>query len=247
MVFGPRTTGTSLASHGGESVSEQSVVEQLASPVALLPPRDYPSAIDVPSEPPPEYDGPIPYGMRLLAFIPMELSKAPIYFETSRPERLAGRIPLPIYTRRMMDLNSVLHSSSAAWSIFWIRYYRWILLGIVAVSALAATGLFFLLGGYKSLDYLFVPVLVPVVMLFLVPTHAKYIQLIDETTHRWSKEDGDAGTDLWYYTRTRQDGLWDTFINVKIAIFDKGVEDGGEIQRGVASEDLPVYISENRQ
>ncbi|KAJ3013419.1 UNVERIFIED_CONTAM: hypothetical protein HDU68_000708 [Siphonaria sp. JEL0065] len=191
-----------------------------------------PNLIDILLERPPSYDGPIPVGWELLAFVSLEFNKAPEYFETNRPNRLEGLIPAATYTNRMKDLNAALYTMEGRRSIFWIRYYRVLCFAMVVVSTSIAGSIYVAIG--KGTTYVFVPVLVPLAMLIILPTNAK-----------WSKEDSVAGTELWYFSRAVQDeGMFATVIHVKIAIFEKAGRTGVR-DRGIVSEELPAYDRES--
>ncbi|KAI9336164.1 hypothetical protein BDR26DRAFT_865258 [Obelidium mucronatum] len=188
---------------------------------------------------PPDYEGLIPSGLNLLAVVRMEFDKQGTYFSPERPHRLEEKIPNLTYSTRMKSLNAELGLTENQNSIQYLKYFGWAILVVAINCVIVSTVLYFVVSkdsGYSNFTW--APIAIPVLLIAMVPTTAKYLEVIENHVKRWTKEDQEIGINLTYSTQAIRVSGKGTLIHVKILVFEKTMFAG---ENQICGEALPTY------
>ncbi|KAJ3241764.1 hypothetical protein HDU81_010408 [Chytriomyces hyalinus] len=148
--------------------------------------------------PPPEYDGPIPTGMVMLAVVKLRWEDAPAYFAVDRPSRLEDKISNVVFATRMQTLNIQLVEEKIESQLKRMRLIRNLVVGGASLAAVATLALFYTLrNNFIVYGGLFVFVL----LLAFLPTSPRYVNVIHKACSDWTREDKDMGTNLVYMAK----------------------------------------------
>ncbi|KAI8843879.1 hypothetical protein BJ741DRAFT_589464 [Chytriomyces cf. hyalinus JEL632] len=160
-----------------------------------------PAETDAPADtepPPPEYDGPIPTGMVMLAVVKLRWEDAPALFAVDRPSRLEDKISNVVYTTRMQTLNLQLVEEKIESQLKRMRLIRNLVVGGAILIAATTLALFYTI---HSNFIVYAGLFVFVLLLAFLPTTPGYVNTIHKACSDWTREDKDLGINLVYMAK----------------------------------------------
>ncbi|KAJ3262469.1 hypothetical protein HDU77_000319 [Chytriomyces hyalinus] len=179
-------------------------VERAQSVTVAIPAEaapNVPTETDAPADtepPPPEYDGPIPTGMVMLAVVKLRWEDAPAFFAVDRPSRLEDKISNVVYTTRMQTLNLQLVEDKIESQLKRMRLIRNLVVGGAVVIAATTLALFYTL---RNNFIVYAGLFVFVLLLAFLPTTPGYVNVINKACSDWTREDKDLGINLVYMAK----------------------------------------------